>query len=202
METAEEKESAWGASANLLFQEIFESHRALSRVHDNEVRAVRERLNAMNQQAKRTFDIMERVGGLAGRYEKILTILESRHQDVLNELDKQWERTLTAYIEKNRSALTGYQEAIAKELEKNIGGMLKEMIQTAQMQIQGIREKLDESSHNTIQDLDKVTTGVHRLAENWKEVSMKLYWRVLVLTAAGGFMGVIAALIATKWVRV
>lgn len=187
-----------------LVDTVLRSHRALARLHEDEIALVRERereivdaariIQGFAQEIDKTIQGMR---PLQERQEALLQALEDRHQGFLKEFDRK-------YFEFSRKAQDSFLKQLSgidQESAKRMKPVLDQLAASLQMEVDALGKKVSENTHNAIHDLDALNSAVRRHAKNWQDQTAKLYGRILVFSILGAFAGTMAALLVVRFVH-
>jgi FtsZ-binding cell division protein ZapB len=187
-----------------LVDTVLRSHRALARLHEDEIALVRERereivdaariIQGFAQEIDRTIQGMR---PLQDRQEALLQALEDRHQGFLKEFDRK-------YFEFSRKAQDSFLKQLSgidQESAKRMKPVLDQLAASLQMEVDALGKKVSENTHNAIHDLDAFNSAVRRHTKNWQDQTAKLYGRILIFSILGGFSGAMAALLVARFVH-
>lgn len=191
-----------------LVDTILKSHRALARVHEDEVQEIQTRLREVEAAAKTIqgfgADIqqtLQAVGKVTEEQQKLVNAWNGRHQDFLENFDKQTVAFMKQANDKSAGVLETQMKNLTNEAVKKLKSVFGELVASLDMDVNTLRKKVEEHSHNVIHDLDALDSAVRRHTKNWQDQTLKLYVRILLFSVFGAFTGTLVALFLSRFVH-
>ncbi|MDD2749159.1 MAG: hypothetical protein PHX24_03650 [Acidithiobacillus sp.] len=185
-----------------LVDTILRSHTILSKVHEDELQAVRDRsiemtegLRSLEAYRDRIQEVIKDVQAVTKEQTILVSALKGRHQDFLENFDKKSATIMDQVAGKHLALLKEKSEEINKETAKQFRAIVSQLAASLQMEMDGVDKKVKDVTSNSIHDLNAFSTAVRSATKAFHEQSVKMYGRVLLLSLFGAFAGTVSALI-------